>query len=428
MIQFSSTDVALAREMDNADPLAGFRNKFSISDPDLIYLDGNSLGRLPKASVNRIRQVVEDEWGDRLIRSWNEGWIEASGRIGEKLAGLIGAQPGEVIIADGTSVNLFKLVVAALKHQQGRTRIVSDDLNFPSDLYVLQGIVDLPGNRHELHLAPSTDGMVTEPGSIESLLDEDTAMLVLTHTCFKSSFVHDMGRLTQSAHRKGIMVLWDLSHSVGSVEIDLNGCNADLAVGCTYKYLNSGPGAPAFLFVRKDLQDKLEQPIWGWLGSDYPFAFDLEYTPSGSIFRFQTGTPPILSMLAIEPGLDLILEAGMHRLREKSVLMTEYLLYLFNQWLAPHGFELGSPRDPEMRGSHVSIKHPEAYRINRALIEAVPPAVKVIPDFRPPDNIRLGIAPIYTSFEEIHLALLRIKEIIESKEYEQYSDERSTVT
>ncbi len=427
-MKYKSTDVSIARDMDKSDLLAKFRDAFYIPDPGMIYLDGNSLGRLPKGSIHRINQVVNKEWGEQLIRSWNEGWIEAAARIGGKLAGLIGAQPGEVIVTDATSINLFKLAVAALKQKPDRTGIVSDDLNFPSDLYVLQGIVDLLGNQHEICLAGSGDGIVTEPESIEALLDHNTALLTLTHTCFKSAFVHDMKRLTRSAHERGAMVLWDLSHSVGSVEIDLDGCDAGLAVGCTYKYLNAGPGAPAFLYVRKDLQDKLIQPVWGWLGSDDPFAFKLDYSPAGGIQRFQTGTPPILSLLAIEPGIDLHLEAGMKNLRNKSVQITEYLIYLFDQWLAPLGFELGSPRNPDIRGSHVSIRHPEAYRINRAMIEAESPAVKVIPDFRTPDNLRLGVAPIYTTFEEIFLAIQRIKEIVENKEYEQFPDVLPLVT
>ena len=277
-MKFNSTDVKVARDMDTSDALARFRNEFYISDADMIYLDGNSLGRLPKESINLINQAVKKEWGERLIRSWNEGWIEASARIGGKLAGLIGAKPDEVIVTDATSLNLFKLAVAALKHNSARTKIVSDDLNFPSDLYVMQGIIDMLGNRHEICLASSRDGIITEAASIESLLDNNTALLTLTHTCFKSAYVHDMRWLTQSAHDRGALALWDLSHSVGSVEVDLNGCDADLAVGCTYKYLNGGPGAPAFLFVRKELQEKLRQPIRGWLGSSDPFAFDLDFT------------------------------------------------------------------------------------------------------------------------------------------------------
>jgi len=383
---------------------------------------------LPRKTVETIKHVVENQWGDRLIRSWNEGWIEASVRIGSKIARLVGARPDEVIVADATSINLFKLATAALKNKKDRTKIVSDELNFPSDLYILKGLADLLGAGHTINLVNSDDGIEVEAGAIDQAIDEKTVLVALTHTCFKSAFVHDMARINKMAHKKGAYVLWDLSHSVGAVPVDLNGTDADLAVGCTYKYLNGGPGSPAFLYVRKDLQGDLMQPIWGWLGSKDPFSFGLDYIPAENITRYQVGTPPILSLLAIESGLDLHLQAGMERLREKSVMQTEYLLFLFDQWLTPLGFILGSPGDPEKRGSHVSISHPEAYRINKAMIEATPSDIKVIPDFRTPNHIRLGIAPIYTSFEDIYRAMRRIKEIVEGRIYEKYTSERSKVT
>jgi len=417
---FADTSISTARKLDSQDDLREFRQKFRMNDPGLIYLDGNSLGRMPEVSIERVRNVVEHEWGERLIRSWNEGWIDAPARIGAKIARLIGAGEDEVIVTDATSLNLFKLAVAGLKYNPERKNVISDELNFPSDLYILQGVVDLLGDGYELHLAGSPDGIVTDPQRIENLLGADSALLSLTHTCFKSAFVHDMARLTRSAHQHGAMVLWDLSHSVGALEIDLNACGVDMAVGCTYKYLNGGPGAPAFLYVRKDLQEKLMQPVWGWLGSEEPFAFNANYKPAGNMDRFQVGTPPVLSMLALEPGLDIHLEAGMQRLRKKSIMQTEYLVFLFDQLLEPAGFSLGSPRNPDSRGSHVSLKHPEAYRICQAMIEADPPEIKIIPDFRSPDNIRLGIASVYTSFEDIHRAVLRISEIMEKGSYLDY--------
>jgi len=419
-MKFADTSLSTAKILDSQDDLREFRQKYRMSDPGTIYLDGNSLGRLPIASIERISNVVEQEWGDRLIRSWNEGWIDAPARIGAKIARLIGAGEDEVIIADATSLNLFKLAVAGLRYNPSRKKIISDELNFPSDLYILQGVVDLLGGGYEIRLAGSRDGIGIDPESIETLLDPDTAMLSLTHTCFRSAFTHDMARLTRSAHETGTMVLWDLSHSVGALEIDLNACEADMAVGCTYKYLNGGPGAPAFLYVRRDLQQKILQPVWGWLGSEEPFAFQLDYKPANNMLRFQVGTPPVISLLALEPGLDIHLEAGMHRLRKKSVLQTEYLVYLFDHLLALAGFTLGSPRDPGRRGSHVSLKHPEALRICRAMTEADPPDIKIIPDFRSPDNIRIGIASIYTRFEDIHRAVLRIREIAEKGIYHNY--------
>ncbi len=427
-MKFADTGLATAKNLDSQDDLREFRQKYRMNDPGTIYLDGNSLGRLPEAAIDRIREVTENEWGDRLIRSWNEGWIDAPARIGAKIARLIGAGEDEVIVTDATSMNLFKLAVAGLRYNPARKKIISDELNFPSDLYILQGVVDLLGKGYEIQLAGSTDGIGIDPENIENLMDNDTALLSLTHTCFKSAFVHEMARLTRSAHDKGAMVLWDISHSAGALEIDLNACETDMAVGCTYKYLNGGPGAPAFLFVRKDLQKKLMQPVWGWLGSEEPFAFSPDYKPAGNMDRFLIGTPPVLSMLALEPGLDIHLEAGMHRLRQKSILQTEYLVYLFDQLLEPEGFTLGSPRDPEQRGSHVSLKHPEALRICHAMTEADPPDIKIIPDFRSPDNIRIGIASIYTSFEDIHRAVLRIREITEKGIYLDYSADALKVT
>ena len=423
-----STDLSLAQQLDAQDELAGFRDEFVISDPDLVYLDGNSLGRLPRRTVAAMQRVIEAEWGERLIRAWNDGWVNTPAASGGKIAQLIGAQPDEVLVTDSTSLNLFKLATAAVRARPERTKIVSDVFNFPSDLYIFQGIIDLLGNRHRLELIPSADGVSIEAQAVEAYLDAQTALVGLTHVAFKSAFMYDMRRVTEQAHRAGALMLWDLSHSVGAVPLDLNGCNVDLAVGCTYKYLNGGPGAPAFLYVRRDLQAQLLQPIWGWFADANPFAFDLEFKPAQELSRFRVGTAPMLSMKAIEPAVDLLLEAGMERLRAKSIQQTEYLIYLAEQWLLPLGFSLGSPRHAEQRGSHVSLRHAESYRINRALIEAPPPALKVIPDFRTPDNIRLGIAPLYTSFVHIHRAMARLRQVAAEKIYEQYPGERLAVT
>ncbi len=428
MMDFTRTDLEFARELDSRDELAPFRDEFVIAEPDLIYLDGNSLGRLPKRTIDFMRHAVEHEWGQRLIRLWNDGWIHTPTELGAKIARLVGAQPDEIVVTEATSINLFKLAVAALRARPGRTKVVSDVFNFPSDLYILQGIIDLLGRRHRLELIPSTDSITIEPEAVSAAIDSETALVSLTHVAFKSAFMYDMAAVTEQAHRAGALVLWDLSHSAGAVPVDLNGCDVDLAIGCTYKYLNGGPGAPAFLYVRRDLQTQLNQPMWGWFAAKNPFAFDLEYTPADDIARYKVGTPPMLSMKAIEPALDILLEAGMERLRAKSIRQTEYLIFLAEQWLVPLGFTIGTPRQNKIRGSHVSIRHAESYRINRALIEAEPPTVKVIPDFREPDNIRLGIAPLYTTFTDIYRAIDRLREIAEQRIYEQYSAERGMVT
>ena len=425
---FDSTDIQLAYELDAKDPLASYRGAFSIPDPDLIYLDGNSLGRLPRASVEHLHTVIEYQWGERLIRSWNEDWMAAPATLGAKIAQLVGAQVGEVLVSDATSINLFKLAVAALRARPGRKKIVSDIFNFPSDLYILQGAVDLLGGEHQLALIPSDDGVSIAARAIEETIDQQTALVSLSHVAFKSAYMYDMQFVNKLAQQAGALVLWDLSHAAGAVPVDLNANNADLAVGCTYKYLNGGPGAPAFLYVRHDLQDQLWQPIWGWFAAQAPFDFDSEFTPIKDIRRYAVGTPPVLSMKALEPALDLLSGAGIDNIRHKSIMGTEYMIFLADQWLAPLGFTLGSPRAAERRGSHISLRHPEGYRITRALIESPPPDVRVIPDFRAPDNIRLGFSPMYNTFTQIYRAMARLRAIVEGKLYKSYPAERLTVT
>jgi kynureninase len=404
--------------------LAPFRDRFVLDDPDLIYLDGNSLGRLPQATRGLLQEVTEAQWGRRLIRSWNEGWFDAPARIGAKIAGLIGARPDEVIVADSTSVNLFKLVAAALRARTGRSTLLTDDLNFPSDLYILEGVVNLLGNRHRLRVIPSADGIHGPVEALATACDDDTALLTLSHTVFKSGYTYDMASLTAAAHDREALVLWDLSHAAGAVPVDLNGAGADLAVGCTYKYLNGGPGAPAFLFVRRDLQEQLGNPLSGWMGQKNQFAFDLGYEPAPGLRHFLTGTPPVLSLAAIEPGVDLLLEAGLERVRAKSLRQTDYLIALWDHYLRPLGFRLNSPRQPARRGSHISLGHDEGLRIDLALINDV----NVLPDFRAPDNIRLGVAPLYTSYGELYEAVRRLRRVVVDGLYLRYERSAPTVT
>ncbi len=410
--------------LDAQDPLAAFRQEFVVDDPALIYLDGNSLGRLPRRTRALIQDTIDQQWGKRLIRGWNEGWLDLAQRIGDKIAPLLGARPGEVVVAEATSTNLFKLAVAALKARPGRRTIVTDDLNFPSDLYIFQGIVDLLGAGHRLEVVPSPDGIHGPMEALRTAIDADTALVSLSHTVFKSAYTYDMARISELAHEAGALALWDLSHSAGAVPVDLHSAGADLAVGCTYKYLNGGPGAPAFLYVRRDLQDSLHNPIAGWFSQDAPFDFGLAYQPAAGLRRMLTGTPPVLSLAGIEPGIDLLMEAGMDRLRAKSVHQSEYLIALVDAVLRPLGFHLNSPRDTARRGSHISIGHPEGWRINRALIEQM----QVLPDFRAPDNIRLGITPLYTTFDDIRQAVQRLRMAVEARLYENYPAERPAVT
>jgi kynureninase len=409
------TDVEYAQMLDEQDELARFQERFVIDDPELIYLDGNSLGRLPVRTVQRLKDSVEQEWGRRLIRGWNEGWIEASNRTGDKIGELLGAQPGEVIMADATSVNLFKLALAAVRAQLGRRKIVTDNLNFPSDLYILQSISRLAGHTC-LEVVSSADGIHGPVEELAAAIDEDTALVTLSHTVFKSGYTYDMAAVTEMAHQAGALILWDLSHSAGSVPITLNAAEADLAVGCTYKYLNGGPGAPAFLYVRHDHQGTLENPISGWMGQRNQFDFGLEYDPAPGIQHFMTGTPPVISLAAVEPGIELLLEARMDRVRAKSLRQTSYLIELWEALLTPLGFRLNSPRDPARRGSHISLGHDEGMRINLALINEM----NVLPDFRRPDNIRLGIAPLYNTFVEIQMTVTRLQQVVAERLYERY--------
>jgi kynureninase len=321
-------------------------------------------------------------------------------------------------------VNLFKLALAALRFQSGRTKIITDDLNFPSDLYILQSVVELAGAACQLVVVPSQDGISGDVAGLESAIDDKTALLSLSHTIFKSGYTYDMAAVTELAHRAGALVLWDTSHSVGAMPIELNQSAVDLAIGCSYKYLNGGPGAPAFLYVRRDLQDQIGNPISGWMGQKNPFDFDLTYEPTSGLRRFLSGTPPVLSLAASEIGIDMLLEAGIDNIRAKSIKQSEYFINMWESNLSNLDFVLRSPRDPSQRGSHVTLGHPEGWRISRALIEDK----KVIPDFRPPDNIRLGFAPLYNSFADVHKVSESLVEVVETGLYKKYLEDLPEVT
>lgn len=414
-----------ARQLDQQDPLAFYREQFVIDDPDTIYMDGNSLGRLPLAVVERTREVVTREWGKNLISSWNQGWWESPIRIGEKVAKLIGASPGQVIVCDSVSIDLFKLTMAVLSRQTGRAKIITDTLNFPSDLYVLQGCVNLLGNKHKIVRIGSQDGDITpDLDGLNAAIDQDTALVTLSHVTYKSGYLYDMAAITEKAHQVGALVIWDLCHSVGALPIDLDGCKVDFALGCSYKYLNGGPGSPAFIYASHKMQEIAMSPIWGWWSQNTPFAFDLDYTPAAGMKKFLTGSQSILSMLGLEAALAPHLQAGMQPLRDKSIQMSEYIIQLSDSILAPLGFKLGSPRDPNRRGSHISLRHPEGYRINRVLIDEL----NVIPDFREPDNIRFGLAPLYTTFCDVWEAIERSRQAVADRLFEKIPPTRLTVT
>jgi len=422
-----NSNLEKAIKLDNNDGLSHFRNKF-INDDNLIYLDGNSLGKLPKTSIAAISNVIQYQWGNRLIRSWNEEWIALSSNIAKKIAKLVGAQPEEIFVGDTTSLNLYKLIFAALDFQKGKEKIITDALNFPSDLYVLEGMVRKHFKNHQIEIIGDAHEISLDSNAFKEKLDLNTALLTLSLVTYKSAFRYHMKEMNALAHDKNSLVLWDLSHAVGAVPIDLNNSDADLAVGCTYKYLNGGPGAPAFLYVSKSLQARLKNPIWSWFSHEKPFDFEASYQPSESIQKFAISTPSILSLTPIEQGLDIVLEAGIENLRIKSVRQSTFLLELIEQELMPLGFKIASPALASERGSHVSIQHPEGYRINRAMINPKANNKIIIPDFRPPNNIRLGIAPLYTTFMDLYETVERIKNIVLEKEYALHSENKLPVT
>jgi kynureninase len=413
-----------ARALDRADPLARFRGEFHFGDERLIYLDGNSLGRLPIRTAALVGRALNVEWGSRLVRGWNEGWVDAPRRVGEKLGRLLGAGVGEVVVSDATSVNLFKLAVAALRARPDRLTIVTDALNFPSDLHVLEGVTALLGGGRRVVVVPSRDGVAIDPSDLEAAITRETALVSLSHVAYRSGFLHDMAAVTVRAHAAGALVLWDVSHSVGVVPIDLEGSGADLAVGCTYKYLNGGPGAPAFLYVRRALQRTLENPIQGWFSRHEPFGFHESYEPARDLSRFLVGTPPVLSLVAAEAGVDLALEAGIPAARAKSVAQGDFLIRLWEKELQPRGVVLRSPREATRRGAHVSFGHPEGLAIDRALIAEM----DVVPDFRPPDVIRFGCAPLYTRFEDIHEAVARLRRVLDEGLWRRHASGGPAVT
>ena len=398
-----------AGQKDGDDPLRAFRQEFTFPG-DAVYLDGNSLGLLPKRTEKRMRRLLTDEWGGQAIGGWNGGWIDLPLRLGAKIARIVGADDDEVVVADSTTVNFYRLTVAALR-ASGRNCIVSDEATFPSNAYVLKGCA----SPDQIRLVEA-DGVEVSAEKIEQTLDGSVALLTLNHVSFKSGQLYDMRRLTDAAHSAGALVLWDLSHSVGVVPMQLREWGVDLAVGCTYKYLNGGPGAPAFMYVRRELQPELDNPIQGWMGHKNSFEFGLDYEPGEGMRRFMTGTPHILSSAAVEPGLDLVLEAGMARIREKSELLTDFMIRLWRDRLAQLGFTLNTPLEPSHRGSHVSLGHEKAYGIDRALIERM----GVIPDYRRPDNIRFGFAPLYNSFEDVWHAVDRTVRIVQNGWFEGY--------
>jgi kynureninase len=394
--------------LDAADPLAHFRDRFAIADPGLIYLDGNSLGRLPAATADRLARVVADEWGGELIRGWDH-WLDEPKRVGDRLAeAVLGARAGEVVVSDSTSVNFYKLALAALEAQPARLVIVTDRPNFPTDRYVLEGLAR--ARSLEIVWLEPDEIQGPQPADVEAALAAhpgDVALVTLSHVNYRSAAIADMAAITRLAHDAGALTLWDLSHSAGSIGVDLEGTGTDLAVGCTYKYLNGGPGAPAWLYVRRSLQGQLRNPIQGWFGQRDQFAMGQGYDPEPGIGSWLVGTPGIIGLAAADEGIGLVIEAGIERIRAKGIALTEYAIALFDARLARRGFRLGSPRDQARRGAHVAIRHPDARRLTAELIGR-----GVIPDFREPDSIRFGLSPLTTSFRDVEAGVAALEALL----------------
>ena len=399
-----------ARGMDAADPLAHLRERFlGVDDPAVTaYFDGNSLGRPLRATAERMDDFVRRQWGGRLIRGWTDEWLDWPLVVGDRLgAAALGAAPGQVVVADSTTVLLYKLVRAAVDAQPDRREIVVDTDNFPTDRYIVEGVAAERGLTVRWVETDTAAGIT--PEQVADVVGPETALLVFSHVAYRSGFVADGAAITRLARDAGALVLWDLSHSVGSVPVELDAWGADLAVGCTYKYLNAGPGAPAFAYVAERHCGRLQQPVQGWMGRADMFEMAPGYEAAPGIRSVLSGTPPILAMVPLLVGLELLEEAGLAAVRTKSALLTEYAVELADAWLVPLGFGVASPRDPARRGSHVTLCHPDARALNARLVDA-----GVIPDFRAPDALRLGLSPLSTSFTEVHRGLSVLRELAAS--------------
>ncbi|MCY6383615.1 kynureninase [Hoeflea prorocentri] len=396
-----------ALNLDREDGLAGLRDAFRLRE-GLIYLDGNSLGPMQHSVARRVEQCLHTEWGEDLIASWNKaGWYPMPQTVGAKIAPLIGAGAQDVAVTDSTSVNLFKVLAAALQMRPGRRVIVSERSNFPTDLYIAEGIAAFADKGHELRLIDSTQ-------ELDAAIGEDVAVVMLTHVNYRTGEAHDMAAVTKAAHDAGAVMIWDLAHSAGAMPVDLQAADADFAIGCGYKYLNGGPGAPAFIYVAPRLHNEVSQPLSGWFGHKAPFAMEPSFEAAKTIHRFLTGTPPVLSLVALDAALDIWNSVSLGAVREKSVRLCELFIELVEERCEGLGLTLASPRDASRRGSQVCFAHADAYPVMQALI-----ARDVIGDFRAPDILRFGFAPLYVRFVDIYDAVEHLRDVLQSGEWEQ---------
>jgi len=430
----SQLDIDFVRKLDGEDKLASFRNLFHFSDPDVCYLDGNSLGRLPKRTVEEVNSFLTDEWGHELVDGWSH-WIDQAQTAGDLVGeAALGAAPGQVLVCDTVSVNFYQLCSAAIKARPGRKKVIIDSSNFPTDRYVLAGLaeqfglelitLDTDGSGGPGAISIDSTYELITPDLLKPHLDEDVALLTLQAINYRSGCRQDIKAITELARSFGILVVWDCSHAVGSIQLDLDENGVDLAVGCTYKYGNSGPGSPAWLYVRKKLQTELRVPIQGWFAQEKQFEMGAFFEPSDEIRRFQIASPSIIGIRGVEVAFEMIREAGIANIEAKAALGTQLMIALSEQWLAELGFTLATPEEPSKRGGHIILKHKDAKQIALALRKLK----KVIPDYREPEAIRLAISPLPTSFEEVFEGFQRLRDLVASGEYKQVSMEGNRVT
>ena len=419
-------DLFTAQKLDQEDILANFKNYFE-NNSNEIYLDGNSLGKLPKKTLKILQETIQNQWGKRLIRSWNEIWLDLPLRLAKKYGALLNIKKEEVIIGESTSVRLYQILHALINSKKYTNKLSSDNLNFPTDLYVLEGLAN-EFNLSKVNLINYKQEIFADLNLLKKNIQNNQGIYCLSLVTFKSSFLYPMKDLNLWAEENNSIIVWDLSHAIGAVEIDLKETRTKIALGCSYKFMNGGPGSPAFLFIQKKLQDLLHNPIKGWFGHQNPFNFAPNYLPDSGINRFASGTTQVLSMQAMEPGIDITLEAGIKNLRKKSIALSEFFLNGIEEELIPLGFKIQSPSNSDFRGSHLTISHPASWQICQALIQGESNALKVIPDYRPPNLLRFGIAPLYTSYENIFRVLIRIKEIVKTESFKKFEIKKTKVT
>ena len=416
----------VAIEKDNNDDLKSFKSRF-VNNENEIYLDGNSLGKLPVGTENNLISAVKNEWGQNLIRSWNDNWLELSEKINFKMSKLINSDNDEVLVGESTSVNLYKILYCLLNSNQYKKNLVTDCLNFPSDNYIIEGLKDYT-EKKEITILNYNNNLSCNIDLLKKSIQENPGIYCLSLVTYKSSFLYPIKELNEFAENNKSIIVWDCSHAIGVVDIDVKDSKTKAAIGCTYKFLNSGPGSPSFLYVSKDILNHLQNPIKGWFGHSKPFDFENKYKPADNINKFNAGTPSVLSLIPVNTGLDLVLEAGITNIRNKSIELGEYLIKIINIELNKFDVKITSPIESKSRGSHITIQHKEAWKICKLLIKGDKNRKRIIPDFRPKNNIRLGFSPLYVSFIDLYETVIAIKDILENKEYLKIDDSKPEVT